>query len=172
MEKTTALFVWRTLLKQLLQVDVWKERLKSRSLKKMVKKNSMSSLTNEEAIVHQLGIELDVNWREYLPLLNDLHRVPSLYIEDNDFTLELKGSRRFHHTCSLIKHILEKRSKLEKIVILVEELQWIDEHSVNLICEIASEFSQVFVIFTLRILGSHQQEEESTKTTLERRCVL
>ena len=169
LEKATPFFVWRNILKQLLQIELWKERLKNKTLKQFIKQKSNGFISNADAIENQLGIELDANWKEYLPLLNDIHRVTSLIIEENEFTIGLKGSRRYHHTISLIKHILEKRSKIEKIVILVEEMQWIDEHSLDLLCDIAFEIPQCFVVFTLRILGSQQSEEETTKKILEKR---
>ena len=113
-EKLTPFFVWRNLLRDLLEIEKWKERMKSKTIKKVIKKIDSPQIT----ILDPLQINLDQNWMEFLPLLNDIHKVTEMMVKENSFTSNMQPERRKNATAALLKHILEKRT--EKFFFIVE----------------------------------------------------
>ena len=153
-EKMTPFFVWRNLIKQFLEIEFWKEKMRSKTMKKITKRMAIDP--REDNLIGQLQVQLDSNWREYLPLLNDIHRFPPFMVEENSFTLKLKGGRRYEYTSMFLKHIFENQS--EKFLIIIEDIQWIDNYSFNLISDIVTDNPNLISIFSLRV-GSEQEED-------------
>ena len=153
-ERYTPMFLWREIMKQYLEMELWKKKISRKNSKK---ESSTISFNN-------FASSLKEEWKEYLPLLNDLYCFPDSIIPDNKFTSELVGEKRYEATCFFLKHFFEKQPF--KIMFVLKDIQWIDKHSLSLLSDILSESSNIFILCSMKILGFQQQEEVLIKDTI------
>ena len=72
----------------------------------------------------------DGYWRERLPLMAD---VLGLEVEETDFTRTISGQLRRNNTFNLIETILRWEAERRPLMILLEDVQWADELTLELV---------------------------------------
>ena len=93
---------------------------------------------NSNNIASAFGIDSSSNWAEYLPLLNEI--LP-LGLEDNEMCSKLDPDKKHMLTISFMAYLIQARAQEKPVVLIVEDLQWIDESSMELLAAVAAETS-------------------------------
>lgn len=89
-------------------------------------------------------------WLQFAPLLNDV--IPSLEIPENNQTSKFTPEQRKHHLSNLLASILLEQSAKSPLLLILENLQWMDEVSLSLIETILSflQTKPILLLITTR----------------------
>jgi class 3 adenylate cyclase len=106
---------------------------------------------------------LDASFREDLPLLFDFLGVP----DPDHAALQIDPEARQRRLLSLVRRMMQARSRIEPAVILIEDLHWLDDSSGVFLEELvrASAGTRTLLVFTYRpdyaaeiLRGSHCEQ--------------
>ena len=131
-----------------------------------------SSDTEEEILSHFYNKirELIPNLEIYTPLLGNVLSIP---IPENEIIRNLSEEQRSKRTYQLIKELLAAQSKKKPLVLLLENAQWIDSTSLELLDYLMNnlEESAILLITFQRteFIASWMTTEESTKDTKKKK---
>jgi predicted ATPase len=120
--------------------------------------------------------EDDTSLSLYLPLLLDIPflELPSNLMKPNETTNSITGEARIVKLALLLKKILEALISLEKVLIVIEDIQWLDALSAKVLSLLTFHLgSSAMFIFNTRLNGSllaelHQQPNPITHIKLDR----
>eukprot|EP01103_Thecamoeba_quadrilineata_P021370 TRINITY_DN9800_c0_g1_i1.p1 TRINITY_DN9800_c0_g1~~TRINITY_DN9800_c0_g1_i1.p1 ORF type:complete len:1719 (+),score=283.19 TRINITY_DN9800_c0_g1_i1:81-5237(+) len=107
-----------------------------------------NNINEEETNNAELEFLVGDSWREYLPLLNNL--LPELQIPENQLMQTLSVARTLMYTRELIKYLISLRVAASPCAIILEDLQWMDPHSLALTAEIARDVHPLLLLVTSR----------------------
>ena len=137
LEKTKPFFAFQTILEQLINLELWKQR-NQKSSSSPSKDQGDHWQANIATVAAAFGIESDSNWAEYLPLLNN---VLPLGLPENDMCSKLGHDKKHMLTISFLAYLFQARALQKPVVLIVEDLQWIDASSMELLAAVAEESS-------------------------------
>jgi predicted ATPase len=103
-----------------------------------------------EKIVAHLGPES--KWMQYLPLLNAL--IPDLRIEDTELIAESSGAERREMICSLVLFLLREAVATKPVLLILEDIQWMDMNSTLLALEALQNVKPISVVLTSRKMAT------------------
>jgi predicted ATPase len=89
----------------------------------------------------------------FAPLIGQVLGLP---IEDNDLTRDLDAKLRRQRVLDLILKLLQTRAKDQPLLVLIEDVHWADEVSLDLISYIARNIGNSAILFLL----SHRPDED------------
>ncbi|KAJ3109190.1 hypothetical protein HDU97_008589 [Phlyctochytrium planicorne] len=112
----------------------------------------MNSLlhSGQSKIVSKLEILMNATGQnlKLMPLLKAI--VPWFHLEDNEVTREMQGSGRKESIRSLALGIIKKLSEMMPLVIIVDDAQWMDSSSMDLLVSIPTKCPKVFLLILTR----------------------
>ena len=167
LEKTKPFFVFQTILDQLINLELWKQR----RLQALEEDQDSSSLAehlraNSSTVAAAFGIESDSNWAEYLPLLNN---VLPLGLPENDMCRKLDFDKKHMLTVSFMAYLIQARAQEKPVVLIVEDLQWIDAASMELLAAVAEETSSntkgILIVLSQRTPPQHPHYKQLLQLT-------
>ncbi len=167
LEKTKPFFVFQTILEQLINLELWKQR-RNQKLGNAELSTSMKEhwQANKSSVAAAFGIEDDSNWAEYLPLLNN---VLPLGLPDNEMCSKLDMGKRHMLTVSFMAYLIQARAQEKPVVLIVEDLQWIDSSSMQLLVAVAEETSAatkgILIVLSQRSPPHHHQYKQLLQLT-------
>jgi len=101
-------------------------------------------------IVARLGA--DSKWMPYLPLLNAL--LPDLRIAESDFIANSTGPERRTMICDLVLFLLRQAAATAPLVLVLEDIQWMDSNSTLLAIEAVEHIKPLSLVVTTRKLAT------------------
>ena len=123
---------------------------------------SLSPDTPEESI-QQVQLMLDnllPNDEARLPLLGDVLNLP---IPETAVTASLEGQTRQQATFALVTELLRRLARRQPILLVLEDIQWIDESSANLAIDLVQQLSvspaPILLLLVQRILQGEPTAE-------------
>jgi predicted ATPase len=167
LEKTKPFFVFQTILEQLINLELWKQR-RNQKLDNVELHTSMAEhwQANKSSVAAAFGIEGDSNWAEYLPLLNN---VLPLGLPDNEMCSKLDVEKRHMLTVSFMAYLIQARAQQKPVVLIVEDLQWIDASSMQLLAAVAAETSAntkgILIVLSQRSPPQHPHYKQLLQLT-------
>ena len=96
--------------------------------------------------------EVHPDWLQQLPLLRDILDLP---FQDNEFTVRLEPLRRRQSLFSLVSSILQEASQARPLLVVLEDVHWLDEASEGLTLSVA----QVTESLSLVLMVIHRPPE-------------
>ena len=104
---------------------------------------------------------------KYLPLLNQLITLPFTQTELNSIS-KLTKEETQQHMNEIIKSIIEHRSCQNPMLIILEDLQWMDISSIRVFDHVASTVHSLLIVATTRELTDLQRQQFSNLFCLDR----
>lgn len=139
LKKMTPFFVFQAILEQLINLELWKRRNQELAESELTQVLAQHWRSNNDTVADAFEIPRDSNWFEYLPLLN--HVLPQLGLASTEMCSRLDSSTSHMLTVSFMSYLIQKRAAEKPIVLIVEDLQWVDESSMELLAAVAAESS-------------------------------
>ena len=138
-ETNTAFYVWRYFLLDLLGIETDKDF------------QSLSS--NEDPakavfLILRKNVNISEKWREFLPLLNNI--LPFLKLQETELTRNLDSMRKQLLTCSLLKYLVQQKSKKHPFVLILEDVECVDPSSMKVLLELASDLPFIFLLISVK----------------------
>ncbi len=167
LEKTKPFFVFQTILEQLINLELWKQR-RNQKMEDVELATSMAEhwQANNSSVAAAFGIEANSNWAEYLPLLNN---VLPLGLPDNEMCSKLDMEKRHMLTVSFMSYLIQARALQKPVVLIVEDLQWIDASSMQLLAAVAAETSAntkgILIVLSQRSPPQHPHYKQLLQLT-------
>jgi class 3 adenylate cyclase len=166
LEKTKPFFVFQTILEQLINLEVWKQQ-QNESGKEESHASRMSHWQGDSSTVAAaFGISKDSNWAEYLPLLNS---VLPLGLPENQMCAKLDFDKKHMLTISFMAYLIQARATEKPVVLMVEDLQWIDASSMELLAAVAAETNAntkgVLIVLSQRSRPQHPHYKQLLQLT-------
>lgn len=106
-----------------------------------------SDWPNEEKLVELLESQLDSTSVHYVPLFS--HVLP-ISIEDNELTRSIVGKKRLQLLSTQICNIIYSRARESPLMIVLEDLQYFDSVSLDLLLELASNVRPFVLVLSSR----------------------
>jgi predicted ATPase len=166
LEKTKPFYVFQTILEQLMNLELWKQRNQKMLRNELHEAMAEHWQANNTGVAAAFGITADSNWAEYLPLLNG---VLPLGLAENEMCRKLDSGKRHMLTVSFMAYLIQARSVQKPVVLIVEDLQWIDEASMELLAAVAAETSAktqgILIVLSQRSAPQHPQYKQLLQLT-------
>ncbi len=132
METRTPYFAWRTVIRQCLELAG--ESPGPAFIASGIRRRLMS----------------DPAYARFLPLLND---VLNLRLQESRATAELSRETRAQNLRRLLTHIISEKLKAEPCLLVLEDLHWLDEHSLSLAADLLRADAAFCLVTTRRPRG-------------------
>ena len=114
--------------------------------------------TAYKTLLERLRTEVDSSWRTYLPLLQPL--VPLPFTDSEKAAVaEMSLSERTNVTRNLLQYLIQAHSSPAPLVIIIENIQWIDSQSLALIVSLLEVLKSAFILLTSSELPEQQRRE-------------
>ena len=102
----------------------------------------------------------DLVLQKFLPLLNAVIPLPFTRSQ-LDSVSKMKKEEVQHYTCELIKRIIEFKSCQNPLVIILEDIQWMDVSSIRVFDHLSSSAHSILIVATTRELSQQQRQQFS-----------
>lgn len=166
LEKTTPFYVFQTILEQLMNLELWKQRNQKMLKSELHEAMAEHWQSDHKSVGVALGVQEGSNWAEYLPLLNT---VLPLGLPENEMCSVLDADKRHMLTVSFMAYLIQTRATEKPVVLIVEDLQWIDASSMELLAAVAAETSAnskgILILLSQRSAPQHLQYKQLLQLT-------
>lgn len=137
-ERNTTLYIWRSVLSAILEQEL----------------NEDNHDAIRDALIKRLSPHESL--LKLAPLLNELL---SLNLPENDFTRVMNGEIRQANIHYLIVQLLQQTVQQQAVVLVLEDLHWMDSSSWSLILKVCREVDPILMVMAHRPFGTHAPEE-------------
>lgn len=138
-ENAAAYHAWRPLFRQFFNLELPGEEVTTAPIE-----------TWRTTILDQL-LDLPAHLQPLIPLLNV---VLPLDLPENELTAQLTGEVRANNTLELLVGLLQARAKVQPLVIVIDDAQWLDSASWGLIRQVNREVQPLLLVLVTRPLDA------------------